>query len=164
MLRFLKIAVLAGVPFGLLMAVVLAPVSNSGVSLKIALATGGAFGLLMAGFAAWQRSRFTQEDPCGEGERLVKQGPANHFLGWEAVGGWLSLTDQRLLFRSHRFNVQRHELPIPLAEVKRVEACWTAWIIPNGLRVVTARGTERFVVEGRQSWVTALNQARRHLA
>jgi hypothetical protein len=157
--------VFAGMPFGLLMGLFFTfrsvnafAVGPSG--LLLGLAAGLSFGLLTATFVAWQRSRFTDEDPCLEGEQLLKQGPANHFRGPEGVGGWLYLTDQRLLFRSHPFNVQNHEVSIPLDEIVEVRVCRTAWIIPNGLRVVTTQKAERFVVEGRRSWVAVISRVK----
>jgi hypothetical protein len=167
MLRFLKTAVMTGVPFGLIMGVFCAlrgPIPLGWVFGLAGLASGVVFGILMAAFAEWQRSRFTREDPCHQGERLLKQGPANHFRGWEGVGGWLYLTDRRLLFRSHRFNVQRHELSIPLDAILEARACATLGVVPNGLHVETARGAERFVVEGRAGWVKEIDQARQQPA
>jgi hypothetical protein len=157
---FLKTTLLTGVPFGLVMGVFFTLSQRNPLGLVYGLVAGLIFGVLLAAFAAKQRSRFTQEDPCQDGERLLKQGPANHFRGWEGVGGWLYLTDRRLLFRPHRFNVQRHELSVPLTKVVGAAACATAWVIPNGLRVTTAQGAEQFVVEGRRGWAEAINQAR----
>ena len=94
MSRFLKKAAVAGSAFGLLMSPFFVlqglRLGMWGILLGVgvSLAAGLLFGLLMAGFAEWQRSRFTREDPCVPGERLLKQGPANHFRGWEGVGGW----------------------------------------------------------------------------
>jgi hypothetical protein len=160
MQRFLKTTIFAGVPFGLFMGLFFTVQSGSFFGFGRGLAAGLLFGLLLAAFAAWQGSRFTLETPSLEGEDLLKQGPANHFRGWEGVGGWLYLTDKRLLYRSHRFNVQNHELSMPLGEVVEVQTCLTAWVIPNGLRVVTTQGTERFVVEGRRSWLEEISQAK----
>jgi hypothetical protein len=165
MLQFIKMAALAGVPFGLLMGLFFSipsinPFALGPFGLVLGLAAGVLFGLLAAGFVAWQRSRFTREAPCMEGEQLVKQGPANHFRGPEGVGGWLYLTDKRLLFRSHCFNVQNHEVSMPLDEIVESEVCSTAWIIPNGLRVLTVQKTERFVVEGRHSWAAEINRVK----
>jgi hypothetical protein len=156
---------LAGVPFGLLMGLFFTfqsvnPFAVGPFGLVLGLAAGLLFGLLTATFAEWQRSRFAREDPGLEGEQLLKQGPANHYRGLEGVGGWLYLTDKRLLFRSHRFNVQNHELSMPWDEIAEAQVCPTAWIIPNGLRVVTAQKAERFVVEDRQSWVAEINRVK----
>jgi hypothetical protein len=171
MLRFLKTTALAGLPFGLCMGVFfgamlqlvhplpLAHPTGMLTGLAVGLASGLLFGLLLAGFVESQRASFMQEDPCANGERLLKQGAANHFRGAEAVGGWLALTDRRLLFRSHGFNIQTHRLSIPLRELVAVEACTTCWIIPNGLRVVTAEGIDQFVVEERRNWVQEIRKA-----
>jgi GRAM domain len=161
MLRFLKMITLAGLPFGLLMGLFFTLMFGDPSGVAFGLACGLLFGLLMAGFAEWQRSRFTREDPCLDGEQLLKQGPANHFRGWEGVGGWLYLTDRRLLFRSHRLNIQNHELSIPLEEILQARPCLTAWVFPNGLSVVTAKETERFNVERRREWVEEISHAKR---
>jgi hypothetical protein len=158
MLRFAKAIIFAGVPFGLAMGLVFAVRYGPSAGLVLGTATGVFFGLGMAAFAAWQRSRFTRQVPDIGGEQLLEQGPANHFKGTESVGGWLYLTDRRLVFRSHRFNVQNHTLSVPLSEIRDAQPCTTAWIVPNGLRVVTTHGDERFVVEGRRSWVEAINR------
>jgi hypothetical protein len=49
---------------------------------------------------------------------------------------------------------------MPFAEVADVQACSTAWVIPNGLHLVTSKGDERFVVEGRRDWVEEIRLAR----
>lgn len=152
--------VLTGVPFGFFMGLYATFYVGGSLGFVLGLCSGLFFGLMLAAFTAWQASQFTREVPDLEGEQLLKQGPANHFCGWEGVGGWLYLTDKRLLFRSHRFNIQNHELSIPLVEIAEVETCLTAWIVSNGLRVVTTRGAERFVVEGRRSWVKEIGQAK----
>jgi hypothetical protein len=169
MWRFIKMTVFAGVPFGLLMGLFFTfrsvnPFAVGPFGLVLGLAAGLLFGLMTATFAAWQRSRFAREDPCLPGEHLLKQGPANHFRGPEGVGGWLYLTDRRLLFRSHRFNLQNHEVSMPLDEIVEAQVCPTAWIIPNGLRVVVAQKAERFVVEGRRSWVAEISRVKRQAA
>ena len=50
-------------------------------------------------------------------EVLIKQGPANLQRGTETVGGRLTLTSQRLVFESHRFNLQAGAAIIPLATI-----------------------------------------------
>ncbi|WP_254157665.1 hypothetical protein [Chryseosolibacter indicus] len=44
-----------------------------------------------------------------EDEELIKEAGANHFKGKEAVGGKLALTNKRLVFKSHKLNLQNHE-------------------------------------------------------
>jgi hypothetical protein len=161
MKAFLKTAILTGTVFGVAMGMLFARIFGTPWALLSALPNGALFGLAMATFMHWQGSAFQKQTPCQEGEVLVKQGPANHFRGLEGVGGWLYLTNRRLVFRSHAFNVQNHELSLPLAAVQAVETCPTAWVIPNGLRLLTADGIERFVVYGRRAWLEQINQSRR---
>jgi hypothetical protein len=156
--RFAKVAVLAGVPFGFFMGVWSHPGPPLGLPgfLIIALPSGVMFGVMLAAFIESQRSRFTHEDPCLEEERVLKQGPANHLCGWEARGGWLYLTDRRLLFRSHGYNIQNQELSIPIEAVVDAQPCATFCLIPNGLRVLTQHSVQRFVVSRRRSWAAAI--------
>jgi hypothetical protein len=133
--------------------------------LAMAVAAGAAFGLAMAGFMAIQRRRFSRARPEFIGEQLLHDGPANHFLNGEGVGGWLFLTRERLLFRSHQFNVQRHELSVRLTEIAEVQPVRTARIFPNGLRLVTRSGKEeRFVVGEHRRWHDEIVRAQTSMA
>jgi len=112
-----------------------------------------------------QKKKFEMERPTFAGEDLVKEGGANHFKNIEAVGGWIYLTDQRLLFRSHAINVQRHELSIPLQKMREAKPCMTFGIIPNGLEIKTIDGnTEKFVVEDRKNWVKKILETSERVA
>lgn len=89
-----------------------------------------------------------------EGEVILKEGPANHFKGIEAVGGKLQLTNRRLIFRSHALNVQTHEESYLLADIASVRTRNTLGIVPNGLAVIFNDGREeRFVLYGRKKWM-----------
>lgn len=151
---------LTGVPFGFFMGLFFAVISGSRFGLVAGLFAGLIFGLALAAFTEQQRGRFTREGTGVEGEPILKQGPANHFRGAESVGGWLYLTDKRLLFRSHGFNVQNDEMSVALAEITEAQTCATFGFIPNGLRVLTPSGAKQFVVEGRKSWVAMITQAK----
>ena len=97
------------------------------------------------------------------GEKILKEGPANHFKGIEAVGGTLYLTDRRLIFKSHAVNVQAHEESYPLGSIVAVKPRNTLGIVPNGLAVTLADGRqEKFVIWGRQDWMNKIMQARPH--
>ena len=95
-------------------------------------------------------------------EKLIREGGANLQRGVETVGGRLFLTDQRLLFQSHSFNVQTGATEIPLSDVKSTELCWTKFLgviplFPNSLAVRTNGGIEhRFVLSGRKQWAAAI--------
>ena len=158
-----------GIPVGALGGIVvgIARGFSSGVvfGLLTAPALGLAFGLPMAGFMALQRRRFSQARPQFTEEQLLHDGPANHFLNGEGVGGWLFLTRERLLFRSHPYNFQPHELSIPLEAIAEVHPVRTAKVFPNGLRMVTHSGREeRFVVEARRTWCDEIVRAQSGMA
>jgi len=91
-------------------------------------------------------------------ETIVHKGAANLQKGIEAVGGKLFLTDQRVVFESHALNVQTGTTEIPLAEIQRVQPCWTKFLnliplIPNSLAIQTRDGSEyKFVLFGRSRW------------
>ncbi len=123
------------------------------VGAAIALSTSFIFGLIMALFMAFQRKDFSRQNLELPGEVLLRDGPANHFRNGEGVGGWLYLTDQRVLFRSHKFNIQPHEWSMPLTNITNVQTVLTFGIIPNGLRLSAQSGQiEKFVVEGNRRW------------
>jgi len=96
-------------------------------------------------------------------EKLVREGGANLERGMEAVGGRLFLTDQRIFFQSHSFNVQTGSTDIPLAEVKTTQLCWTKFLgaiplFPNSLAIQTTSGVEyRFVLHRRKEWAAAIH-------
>jgi hypothetical protein len=152
--------VLLAMPFALLGLIVFGWEIGGLAFLAIALVAGVPFGLMMAAFARSKSVRRDTQPNLEEGEKVLKEGPANHFMGFEGVGGRLFLTDRRLLFKSHRWNFQVHELSVPLAEVAGAKAVMTAGILPNGLKVSRADGTtDRFVVEGRGEWERLIRDA-----
>jgi hypothetical protein len=95
-------------------------------------------------------------------EQLVKEGFANLQRGWETVGGRLYLTNQRLIFESHPFNVQRGTTIVPLPNIAVVQETWTKFLnqIPianNSIAVTTNEEREyRIVVWGRRDWIEAI--------
>lgn len=167
-MKFVKTTIITGIAFGMPMGVLtgllegLARGSSYGFlfGLFTAVASGLAFGLTLAVFLAIQRRRFSQARPEFVSEHLLHDGPANHFFHGEGVGGWLYLTEQRLLFRSHKINIQPHELSVPLTDIVEVRAVRTAKIFPNGLSLVTRHGLdERFVVENHKKWCNEIARA-----
>jgi hypothetical protein len=97
-------------------------------------------------------------------ETIVKKGVANLQRGAETVGGKLFLTNQRIVFESHSFNIQNGATVIPLAEVGETEFRWTKFlnlipVAPNSLAVFTNEGIEhRFVLFGRAAWREAIKK------
>ena len=102
-------------------------------------------------------------------EKLLKEDPANLQRGLETVGGRLFLTDSRLVFVSHRFNVQSGPTEIALSDVHSVRPCWTKFLgllplLPNSLAVTSTSAEHRFVVFGRSAWAQAIQTAASQLA
>ncbi len=100
------------------------------------------------------------------GEQELKSGRANLQRGRETVGGRLTLTNQRMLFTAHQFNVQSGATEIPLEAIRGTRPVWTKFLnliplAPNSLAVLTIDGTEfRFVLSGRSHWQEAIGAAR----
>jgi len=97
-----------------------------------------------------------------QGEQVVKEGAANLQRSIETVGGKLYLTNHRLVFEAHKFNVQRGATEVELSNVQSLRPCWTRqWglfpILPNSLAVYTKDGEEyRLVLFGRSAWILAI--------
>jgi hypothetical protein len=84
---------------------------------------------------------------------LVYSGGANHFLNGESVGGKLFLTNNQLHFKSHKFNIQNHEMQLDIHDIKEVRFYNMLGFIRNMLEVETTNGvTEKFVVNNRAAW------------
>lgn len=119
--------------------------------------SGVIFGWLMGLFA---KSKFVTQTTMIEtdpDEYLLFETPANHFKGIEAAGGKLYLTNKRLIFKSHKFNFQNHQLSIGLTDINNVTRYKTLGMVNNGVVVTTVNGMkEKFVVEQVEEWVTYL--------
>lgn len=95
----------------------------------------------------------------GPDENILFETPANHFKGIEGVGGKLYLTNKRLVFKSHKLNIQNHELSIQLTDVKNVDRHKTLGLVNNGLTITTIDDkTEKFVVEQVENWIKYLTE------
>ena len=159
MVSFFKTFLRAGLLFGLAMGIFGSASEGWKSGVYSGLISGIFFGLIMALFIQYQSKKFTQNRPLLSGERLVKEGPANHFLNGEAVGGWIYLTDSRLFYVSHKVNFQKHELALPFEEIVIAANSRTFGIIPNKLSLTLKSGrVENFVVNNAKSWVKELKE------
>ena len=97
-------------------------------------------------------------------EHVVKEGAANLQRGLETVGGRLFLTNQRLVFESHRFNIQAGATVIALADLRGARKSWTKFLgliplAPNAMTVATADGRHHcFTIWGRAAWIAELDR------
>jgi len=98
-------------------------------------------------------------------EQITRDGRANAQRGLEAVGGHLYLTDHRLIFESHAFNIQRGNIILDLADIVSVEPAWARLLgfiplVPNSVKVRLGSGKGyRFVVKDKSQWVTDISAA-----
>ncbi len=132
------------------------------VGLISAVLAGLLFGVLMQLFVKVTQKKIDFEfEP---GEKMIKIGPANHFVGFESVGGKLCLTDKRLIFKSHKFNIQNNLSVIDLEDISTCEKTKTMGLISNGLKINTVNGkTEKFVVEGAGNWIYLIYKNRANI-
>ena len=97
-------------------------------------------------------------------EHIIKQGAANLQKGLETVGGKLFLTNKRLIFEAHIFNIQAGITEIDLSDIQSLEKSWTKFlgflpVLQNSLAVYTIAGREyRFVLFGRGDWQAVIDE------
>lgn len=95
---------------------------------------------------------------------MARSGAANLQRGGETVGGHLYLTTERLVFESHRFNIQTGATEVVLADVREVTLGWTKFLgliplLPNAMVVHTDDQQFRLTVFGRRGWLEAIQKA-----
>ena len=100
------------------------------------------------------------------GEIAIKEGAANLQKNIETVGGKLYLTNQRLVFEAHKFNIQTAPSEVEISNIQSAEPTWTKLlgflpIFPNSLSVYTKQGdTFSYVLFGRGAWAAAIAATR----
>lgn len=100
------------------------------------------------------------------GEVILKEGSANLQKGWETVGGKLYLTNFRLIFKTHKLNIQSGITEIERSKIQNCKKCWTKFLnliplAPNSLAVRTIDGEEyRFVLYKRKTWIKEIESMR----
>lgn len=91
------------------------------------------------------------------------EGPANLFRGIEAVGGKLFLTNKKIVFKSHKINIQEGQTEIHYENINDIVKIKTAKLINNGIRIKINDGKEfDFVVNERERWIEELNKRITH--
>ena len=94
-----------------------------------------------------------------EGESFLARERANLFRGWEGVGGMITVTDKRIIFQPHMFNIQRDVVEIPLKDIVDVRERSTYGLINNGMLVKTGSGQEyKFVLNNREKIINLIKQ------
>ena len=128
--------------------------------------TGLIFGLIFPPIMKWlAKKMYSKTVPevdidLKENEIVEAEGPANLFRKMEGVGGKLFITNQRLVFNSHKLNIQRGATSILYSEIESVQPRKTSGLIDNGISIQLKSGDEhKFVVNDRETWLKEI-QAR----
>jgi hypothetical protein len=82
-------------------------------------------------FVVMRAFKTPPDAPLEPGEVVVRTLMANHFLHGEARGGTLRVTNRRLVFRPHRYNVQLTPWALPLSEVRALSSEGTNLLLVN---------------------------------
>ncbi len=152
---------LAAIPFGITMGLFYGIIQGDFVvGIISGLIMGFLFGFLMIAFVYIQSKKFKKSSSTiVEGKNIIMEGAANHLIKNESVGGWLFLTDDEIIFKSHNFNIQRHQTIIPLNRISDVKPHLTLGFVPNGLQIITCNTVEKFVVMNRKAWIQKIKNA-----
>lgn len=97
--------------------------------------------------------------PLNRDESIISKKSANLFRGFFAVGGFLYVTNQRLVFEPHALNFRGHPFELEISGVTQVKTRNTLGVIPNGVSITQKNGTEyKFVVWGRAELISQLKR------
>lgn len=92
-------------------------------------------------------------------ENIEIEGSANLFRGIEGVGGRLFLTNKKMIFKSHKLNIQKGDTEILYENITELLKRKTAKLVDNGIRVKSIDGKEfDFVVNNREKWIEKLDE------
>ncbi len=155
----IKTAILEGVLLGIFMAVFFTIIFGPLTGIICGIVLGTVFGSAMGFFHSRQSRNFDDiRLEIQKKENVLFDEGAYHFMGSESVGGWLFLTDKSLIFISHKYNVQRHAMEIPLENINEVCAEPSFNIAQNGLAIKTKGGKiTKLVVNQRNKWIQLIN-------
>ena len=141
--------------------------TEDGPALIIVLSTviGGLIaGLLFASIMHYAAKRLIKTIiiDTADNENIIKEGPANHFKGKEGVGGKLVLTEKRLIFKSHKLNIQNHQDNFDLEQVEKLEAAKTFRLLENRIHLMLSnKEMHKFIVDEPKDWIEQIANQKR---
>ena len=92
-------------------------------------------------------------------EVVIRKGAATRLVPFEGVGGKLFLTNQRLFFEAHSFNIQKGDGSIFLRNIIAVEAKHSDFISRKLSIYLRNKSVEEFTVYKRKMWVSEIEKA-----
>ena len=92
-------------------------------------------------------------------EIIEIEGPASLILGKERVGGKIFLTNEKMIFKSHEFNIQKGQTEIKYSEIIELLKIKMNSFFDNGIRLKTQNEKSfDFIVNERDLWVEKLKE------
>ncbi len=159
--RYILSAIFAGIVFGITMYLfdlALGEVKNLVVYLLEGIFYGGFMGVLLFYFS--KRVKKVNLD-LEEDEQIEFKGNANLFRGIEGVVGRLFLTNKNVVFKSHKFNIQKGQTNIKLNDISEILKKKRRFlsIMGHGIKIKTKDGQNfHFITTNQDVWVEKLNE------
>jgi len=92
-------------------------------------------------------------------EKVILKRKANLFRGIESVGGWLHLTNERIVFEPHKINFQQAPVDILLKDIEGIDKRNSLFVVPNGISIKVKSGNiYKFVIGNRKEWIGLINE------
>jgi GRAM domain len=94
------------------------------------------------------------ETELNSDEQIIVSDRANLFRGSIAIGGVITLTDKRLIFKPHLFNIDRSDEQIEVEKIRGVKKVRTLKLFDTSLCIITEDEHEfKFVLgNNRDKW------------
>ena len=90
---------------------------------------------------------------------VILEGPANFKNGWVMIGGVLKLTRDQLVFSAHGFAQKARVYAWELRNLEELQPASTLGLVPNAIEARFGSVRSKFVVEGRDAWMSAIRAA-----
>ena len=166
MKTFFKNFLYTGIPFGVAMGIFLALEKGLASGMIYGFLAGIMFGVCMALIIGYQRDQTRSARPFSlSDETFIYEGIASHRARGIAVGGWLFLTDQQILFKPHNLNFTKDEISISIHEIKEVTQAKSLGFINNKLIVCDYQDNKTtFLVENPRKWAEAITNLKNDLS
>jgi len=119
------------------------------IVIPVLLIVGFTYMLIMLNFRR-KESNLTND------KKVILRGGANCY----GSGGYLILTSDQLIFKSHFFNAQKYSLRINLNDITDIKAIEIMGV-PKGLLVTDQSTVHQFIVNKRNKWFNQIEQLMR---
>jgi hypothetical protein len=92
-------------------------------------------------------------------EVIEREGPANLRRGIEWVGGKLFLTNKRLVFKSHKLNIQKGQTNLALDKIENIHKKTAFPFLKNRVNILMREGKKyHFIITGCEEWIEKLHE------